>query len=186
MTASAQGSARRYARAVLELALERGHAEALRTELRAARQTLESHPDLRAPLLSPAVAAERKRDLVRRVWSASDGAAGLVARLLALLAERHRLALLPTIEQQFGQLWNAHRQVLTADVSSAVALTGEQLDALRGAIKARTGRDVEFQTHVEPRLLGGLSLQMGGRIYDGTVRAQLATLRARLTAGGAV
>ncbi len=185
MTATVQGRARRYARALLDLALERDQAEALRRELRSASASLHANQELRAVLLSPAVAAERKRDIVRRVWTASDGPEGLVARLLALLAERHRISLLAAIEQQFSQLWNAHRQVLSAEVATAVAVEQEQLDALRAAVKARTNHDVEFQTRVDPRLLGGLSLQMGGRIYDGTVRAQLATLRARLTAGGA-
>lgn len=185
MKRSVQGSARRYARALLDIAQETGQAEGVRAELRTACATLDDSHELRTVLSNPAVSAERKREIVRRVWTAENGAAGLVARLLALLAERHRLALLAAIEQQFSQLWNTRRQVVSAEVATAVTLASDQLDALRVAIKTRTGHDVEFQTRVDPGLLGGLSLQMGGRIYDGTVRAQLAALRARLTAGGA-
>lgn len=186
MTARERGAARRYAQALFELALERGQADEVRVALRSASATLAGSRELRAVLLNPAVSADRKAGIVRALWSASEGAWGLVARLVALLAERHRVASLSRIEELFGARWNAHRHVLEAELVAAAPLDDAQLEGLRRAVRTATGRDVEFKTAVDPRVLGGVRLTMDGRVYDGTVRAQLAALRARLAAGGAL
>lgn len=183
MTARDRGTARRYAQALFELALERGQADGVRAALRAANTTIETHRELRGVLLNPAVSGERKKGLVRALWNATDGADALVSRLLALLAERHRIASLARIEELFAQHWNAHRQVISADVVTAAPLDAAQLEGLRGAVRAATGRDVEFKTAVDARVLGGVRLTMNGRVYDGTVRTQLAALRTRLGSG---
>lgn len=184
MTARERGAARRYARALFDLALERGQANEVRAGLRDVAATLQTNRELREVLQNPAVSGEKKKAIVTALWSARDGAPGLVARLLALLAERHRIASLGRVEELFGALWNAHRQVISAEVVAAVPLDGDQLDGLRRAVHTATGRDVEFKTAVDARVLGGVRLTMDGRVYDGTVRAQLAALRTHLGAGG--
>jgi F-type H+-transporting ATPase subunit delta len=183
MTARERGAARRYAQALFELALERGQAEDVRAALRSVAATLAGQRALRAVLLSPAVSGDRKKGIVSALWGAREGAEALVARLVALLAERHRMGALERVEEQFTALWNAHRQVLSAEVVAAVPLDAGQLDGLRRAVRTATGRDVEFKTAVDARVLGGVRLTMDGRVYDGTVRAQLAALRTRLGAG---
>lgn len=179
-----RGAARRYARALFELAHERGQAADVRAALQQTQAALRQAPELEHALRNPAVSGDRKKSLAAAVWPAGDGAAGLVARLVHLLAERHRIGLLGPIAEDFGELWNAQRQVLSADVVSAVPLDERQLAALREAARGKTGRDVEFKTVVDPALQGGLRLTLQGRVYDGSVRARLAALRARLVEGG--
>jgi F-type H+-transporting ATPase subunit delta len=178
------GAARRYARAAFELAHERGQAAEARQALDQAAAAVAGHRELRLLLLNPAVSGEKKKALVAALWPPGEGAAGLVGRLMALLAERHRVDLLAQVARVFGELWNAERQVLSAELESAVPLDEGQLTGLRGAVRRATGRDVEFKTAVDQRLLGGLRLTLDGRVYDGSVRAQLAALRARLVEGG--
>lgn len=184
MKARAGGAARRYARAAFELAHERGQADAVRVALDQAAATVAGSRELRLVLLNPAVSGDKKKALVAALWLPGDGAAGLAGRLLGLLAERHRMDLLAQVARVFGELWNAERQVLSADLASAVPLDEGQLTGLRAAVRRATGRDVEFKTAVDARLMGGLRLTMDGRVYDGSVRAQLAALRARLVEGG--
>ncbi len=178
-----RGAARRYARALFELAHERGQAAETRDALRDALASVVHNRELDQVLRNPAVSGDKKRGIVVALWGAPDGAAGLVARLVALLAERHRIGLLERVSEVFGELWNAQRQVLSADVTSATPLDDEQLAGLRAAVRTTTGRDVEFKTVVDASLLGGLRLTLEGRVYDGSVRTQLAALRARLVAG---
>lgn len=173
------GVARRYARALLEVALEAGSAEAMRGELEQAVALLGEHKQLASALASPAVPLERKREIVDGVWG--GGAVSLLNRLLALLVERGRIALLPSIEQVYGALWNAQRKVVAAEAVSAVPLDPAQRKALSEAIGKATGMGVELTEGVEPALLGGLLVRMGGRVYDGSVRAQLQALRQRLS-----
>lgn len=172
--------ARRYARALLDVALAQGTAAQVREQLRDAVALLEGHADLEAILSHPAVGPERKKKVVEAVWG---GKGELLVRLLRLLVDRGRVALLPAIEEAFVALWNAKRGVVSAEAVSAVSLDEAQKAALAQAIRQLTGMEAEIRTEVDPSLLGGLRVRMGGRVYDGSVRAQLKALRARLGEG---
>ena len=176
MTGSAPGTARRYARALLDVALQKGTAEAVRTELSAIAGLIAGHADLAALLAHPAVSAERKRKLVGAV-AAKAGASELLTRLLAMMGERDRLALLPMVAAAYAKLWNAHRGVVAAEAVSATPLDEAQTRAVAKALGAATGREVDLQARVDPRLLGGMLVNMEGRTYDGSVRARLLALR---------
>jgi len=126
VTGRAEGAARRYARALLDVALQQGDPEALRGELRDARATLEGHKELRAALEHPALSAEAKRKVVEAVWGGR--ASKVLARLLGLLADRGRVGLLPAIEQSYGALWNAHRRHHGQDDSPGPDMAGADQD----------------------------------------------------------
>jgi F-type H+-transporting ATPase subunit delta len=177
----AAGSARRYARALLDVALAQGAAEGVRRGLRTAARALAAHAELRAVLEHPAVAAARKRALVEQLFEDEHA---LVRRLLALLAERERISLLPDVERLFSRLWNAQRGVVEAEALSVEPLGDAQRRALEAALRKLSGRDVELTATVAPELLGGVVVRMDGRVYDGSVRGRLRALRARLVGEG--
>jgi F-type H+-transporting ATPase subunit delta len=174
--------ARHYARALLDVALQQGDAEALRAELRGAVGLLSEHPDLARVLGNPALPPSRKKGVVLAVW-AEDRASALFRKLLVLLVENGRLEALPAIESAFGSLWNAHRRVASAEVVSAVPLDEDQRRALAGALEKAIGMGVEMEMRLDPGVLGGVLVQVGGRSYDGTVRARLRALKERLASG---
>ena len=173
------GLARRYARALLDVAVEKGTPENVARELGDAIQAIEGNADLRTVLYHPAIRGEKKRAIVGALWKD-----GLVARLLALLAERERLALLPAVAEEFERAWNERRGVASGEAVSAAPLGEGQVQALRSAIEKSLGVGVDLKTRVDESLLGGLRVTLGGRTYDGTVRSQLRALRERLAAGG--
>lgn len=183
MKPRAQGAARRYARALLDVALQQNEAEALRRDLREAVALLAAQKDLRSALEHPALPAEAKKKLVEAVWRGRGSK--ILGRLLGLLAERGRMELLPAIEESYGALWNAHRGVLAAEAVSAVPLDEGQTQAVADALRRATGKAVELQTRADPALLGGLLVKMAGRTYDGTVRGRLRALRQRLVGAAA-
>jgi F-type H+-transporting ATPase subunit delta len=174
------GAARRYARALLDVALEKGDPARLREELGTVAGLLREHKAL--ALGHPALGAERRRALVRAILQGS-GASELLGRLMDLLAERGRFGLLPAIAVAYEEAWNAQRGVVAAEAVTAQPLDAEARDRLAAALRAVSGRDVELTTRVDPATLGGVLVQMGGRTYDGTVRRQLARLRERLVVG---
>jgi F-type H+-transporting ATPase subunit delta len=176
------GSARRYARALLDVAHAGGEADTVRRELGDAVRTIHSHPELRVVLAHPALAAERKRKVVAAIWSPGRASA-LTVRLLELLVDRDRIALLPAIENAYAALWNEQRGIVSAEAVSAAPLGPEQEKALAEAIKRATGREVELARSVDPALRGGVLLRMMGRTYDGSVRGRLRALRSRLVQG---
>lgn len=174
--------ARRYARALLDIALQDGSAESLRDELRAAAALLSEHKDLAAAMTHPAISHERKANVAAAVWS-EGRASALLRRLMGLLVEHDRVDLLPAVEAAFTSQWNEHRHVATAEIVSAVELRGPETTAITAAFEKVTSRKVEAQSSVDPALLGGVLVRIGGRSYDGTVRGRLQALRERLARG---
>jgi F-type H+-transporting ATPase subunit delta len=182
MKQSPQAAARRYARALLEVALAKGDPARLLRELQETAALLETNGELRRALTHPGLGAERRQKLVKAVF---ESGSELLQRLLALLAEKDRIALLPHVSQAFSHALNHHRGVVEAEAASAVALDEAQRTALAAGLQKATGREVELKTRVDAAVLGGLVVTMGGRTYDGSVRAQLQLLRQRLVGGAA-
>lgn len=174
--------ARRYARALLEVALQDGAAEKLRDEIRSAVELLSEHKDLAAALTHPALAHERKARVAEAIWTPAR-ASVLFRRLIALLVDRDRMDLLPAIETAFTAQWNDHRQVATAEIVSARELEAGETKAVAAALEKVTSRRVEATSSLDPALLGGVLVRIGGRSYDGTVRGRLRALRERLAKG---
>ena len=180
MRPAAAGTARRYARALLDVALEGKQAEPLRAELDAIVAVVAGHRDLAALLSNPAVSAERKRKLVAAVAKQAK-ASELLGRLLGLLGERDRLGELPAVAAAYAKLLNAHKGVVAAEAVSAAPLDETQARAVAQALGSVTGREVDLTSRVDPALLGGMLVNMEGRTYDGSVRARLQSLRRRLS-----
>jgi F-type H+-transporting ATPase subunit delta len=125
------------------------------------------------------VGSEAKKRLLA-AGAERAGASALLRRLLELLAERDRAALLDDVVEAYAGLANAAQGIVTAEAVSAVALP----DAQRRALAAALGDAVELRTRVEPQVLGGLLVRVAGKTYDGTVRTHLDSLRRRLATPG--
>lgn len=181
MSGAPRALARRYARALLYVAGREGTEAilALRDELRAFSPLVSGHAGLCRALLHPGLGAEPRRRVLAALADRA-GATVLLRRLLDLLASRDRVALLPAVTETYAELANAARGVVSAEAVSAVALNEAQGRALAAAL----GDAVELRTAVDPALVGGLLVRMGGRTYDGTVRTRLAALRRQLAARG--
>ncbi len=175
--------ARRYAKALLDVARAEGQEPAsLVRELSGLVRLMEDNPGLRRALLQPTLKAPARRRLVGALAEAGKGS-GLLRRLLEMLASRDRLALLPALAEEFARAASALQGRVSAEAVTAVPLGEPQRAALSRALGAAVGKTVDLDTRVDPALLGGVLVKLGGRRYDGSVRGQLAALRARLSSG---
>lgn len=178
MKRASLGAARRYARALLDVAREKGDPAPLRKELEAVASAFAGQPELRAALTHPALSVEKKKALVAAVFKSDTE---LLGRLLALLAGADRLELLPAIAASYAAQLNSQQNVAAAEAVSAVPLGDDQRAALEAALEKATGMGIELKTSVDRALLGGLLVKIGGRHFDGSVRGRLKALRERLT-----
>jgi F-type H+-transporting ATPase subunit delta len=180
MKAGSGGAARRYARALFELALAQNAGEEVRRGLREVVRVLAGSSELRTVLEHPAVAPEKKRAVVAGVWK---GEHELVRRLAVLLAQRERLDLAGELERVYSQLWNAHRGAVEAEALTVQPLSEGQVRSLSDSLGRLTGREVELVSTVAPEILGGVVVRLEGKVYDGSVRGKLRALRERLVGG---
>ncbi|RVI06116.1 F0F1 ATP synthase subunit delta, partial [Sinorhizobium meliloti] len=97
-----------------------------------------------------------------------------------VVARNRRLFVLPGIIKAFRLLAARHKGEITADVTSAHALTLAQEIELKAALKGVTGKDVAVNVTVDPSILGGLIVKVGSRQIDTSLRTKLSTLKLAL------
>ena len=176
-------AALRYARAVLEVGFkEQADLEGLERDLAAFVGLLSDHPMLAKVLLNPAVPVPRKRGAVVELTTRMQPAP-IVGKLLVLLAERDRLVLLPDLLASYRDLLLAHRNVVRAELTTAIPLDPARAAAIEQQLARATGRTVTLQTRTDPAIIGGLVARIGSTVYDGSVTRQLEKMKERLTEG---
>ena len=172
-TSIAAGAAGRYATALFDLAAESGAIDAVEADIAALGAAVNDSPELATMLASPLYGREEQAAAMNAIC----GAAGLgpyVTNLVALMAAKRRLFALPQTISQFGRLVAEHRGEVTAEVTSARALSDAQQAALSDKLKAAVGREVKLDMTVDEDLIGGLVVKVGSRMIDTSIRAQLA------------
>ena len=176
--------AMRYARALFDVAVkERLDLERLERELRGFAEVVRSTPPLGRVLSNPAVPVTQKRSVVQRLLALSP-ITDQVGRLLVLLADRDRLTLVDDIVEAFSERVMEHRQIVRAEVTTAIALPADRVAALRRGIARATGREVHLEARVDPTVIGGAVTRIGSTVYDGSVRTQLQKLKEQLVEAG--
>ena len=106
-----------------------------------------------------------------------------VLNLIQLMLRRGRIEDLPHVAAEFRRLDNAQKGVTLAKATSAGPLSAAELKALTARLETLTGGTIELDVEVDPSLLGGLVVQVGDRLIDGSVRGRLERLRNQLVSG---
>ena len=173
-----ESAARRYARALLDVALEKGDT-ALRQDLEDLGQLYADNAQLRTMLLHPSVPAQKKTAVISALLKGRP--TDLLQRLVGLLVQRDRVELLPLVAKAYVRLWNTAKGIVAAEAVSARELDETEARAVSAAAaRAIGGKQVDLRRCVDASLMGGLLLRMEGRVYDGSVRSRLRALRERL------
>lgn len=171
--------ARRYAKALWELAHQESRLEPVAQELQTFQRVLADEARLRSAVLRPWVKATTKRAIVVAV-AERLGLSPLVRNFLALVAQRRRLALLPEMLTAYLALVDEQAGRVRARVRSAVALTDAERAAIRDRLGRRLGKTVLLDTEVDGALVGGFVAEVGSRYLDMSVTGQLRALRERI------
>ena len=170
-------SAKRYARAVFEIARETGEIEGWLDDLGVLVREVDN-ADVAAYLDAPQVSIERKTELVRGAFG--DAVGPLAVNLLLVLASRGSASLIRGVAEEYQQIVDADRGIERAEVVSAVPLERQQLDDISSLLKTVSGKEVTVADRVEPDILGGLIVRVGDRVMDGSTRTRLQKMRKSL------
>lgn len=174
-------AARRYAKALFQLAKEQGGVEEVRREVGELARLLEESAELREVLLQPLHPVAQRRAVLDAV-AKKLGVSPLLERFFALLVDRRRLVDFQAIREELERLADEDAGLRTARVRTARPLTDAQRERLRAALSRRVGGDLQLEVEEDPALLGGLVAQVGDLIFDGSLKSQLERLRATLAA----
>jgi F-type H+-transporting ATPase subunit delta len=163
-----------YARSLFEVAQEHDSLDEIHEQLGEFADELAENRDLQVFFFSPYFSSEEKKDAISKLI---EGADEHFVRFLELLAERHRMPVVFRIRREFDGLWAEENKLLPVTITSAVELDDDTVKQIQKEIEEQTGRRTELTTRVDPDVLGGLAMQVGNVIMDGTVRGRLDRLR---------
>lgn len=182
--------ARRYAKALLSLATApegdgangsdpHALAERAAAQLRDLATSLETSPDTRAALLNPGFSGAQRHqaiDALARQLKLDPR----ILDFLRLLLDRQRIATLPAIARAYGELLDQRVGRVRATVTSARPLGEGELSSVRDALGKAVQKTIVLEAKTDPALVGGVVAQVGGTVFDGSVRTQLNRLRDEL------
>jgi F-type H+-transporting ATPase subunit delta len=170
-------SARRYAQAAFEIALEKGDLDVWFDDLGYLAGAMENE-EFSEFLDAPQVTVSEKIKLIDDTVGGSINP--LTRNLLALLATRNSAHLLPGVAEAYQEMLDAHRGIERAEVVSAVPLSDEQQTRVSNMLKDMVGKEIALTVRVEPEILGGIVARVGDKLIDGSTRTKLEGLRREL------
>ncbi|NVK22632.1 MAG: F0F1 ATP synthase subunit delta [Kangiellaceae bacterium] len=171
--------ARPYAKAAFEYALGSQTVSEWASMLDFVAQAV-SNNDVAAVIGNPALSAEQKGEVLLKV---SEGQlTDKVENFIKLLAKNHRLEAIPAIKDRYEFLKANYDKAVDVEVTSAMALSDEQLQRLTEKLTAKLGRKVKIETQVDSSMIGGLRIKAGDMVIDGSVRGKLDKLSETLRA----
>lgn len=173
----ASARAKRYARAVFELAEEEQAVDQWQKRLDAIREVL-TNPTAAGVLSSPALDSGRRAEMVESLAGPEWGKEGL--NLARMLVAARRPDLIDGIVEEFQVMADAAAGRLRAIAITAVELTPADRERIAKNLSERMGKEVRLEVTVDPAILGGLVLHVGDRLIDASVATRLQQLRRAL------
>jgi F-type H+-transporting ATPase subunit delta len=173
--------ARRYARALLEVAKEKGKIKEYGDQLQEMRAYMEQVPEV-GHILNPAISFSARKEAWQAILEYLQ-LDELVKNFLMLLADRSRLAYLAEITSAYHQFLDEIEGVKRVQVHSPAPLDHDTINALISQLQKRSGSKIILDIKEDPSLIGGLTVQIGDLVLDGSVKGELARLKDSLTRG---
>lgn len=182
---TSRAAATRYARALFDVAKKEADVQHAGRELSAFARLVEGNEMLLRTLTNPAIPVQNKRAVVEQLLARGGPLSPVVTKLLLLLADRDRLAILPELASAYEARLMEEARVVRAHVTTAIELPAERVNALRDGLARATGRQVQMETRVDASIIGGAVARIGSTVYDGSVTTHLQKVKERLTVAAA-
>jgi F-type H+-transporting ATPase subunit delta len=166
----------RYATALFELAQETNAIDAVKADLDRFEALVAESPDLARLVRSPVFSAAEQLQALEVVLQRA-GIGGLAAKFLKLVTSNRRLFAMRDIARAFRELVDQYKGQATAEVTVAERLKDEHVEALRAALKAVSGKNVDLAIKIDPSIIGGLVVKLGSRMVDSSLRSKLNAIK---------
>ncbi|HKM88849.1 MAG TPA: F0F1 ATP synthase subunit delta [Xanthobacteraceae bacterium] len=170
------GMAGRYATALFDLARETNSIDAVKADLERFDALVGESADLNRLVRSPVFSAAEQLQALSAVLE-RVGIGGLAAKFLKLVTANRRLFAARDMVRGYRELVALHKGEATAEVTVAERLKDDHVAALRNALKAVSGKDVDLNIKIDPAIIGGLVVKLGSRMVDASLRTKLNAIR---------
>ena len=168
-------TSREYAEALFELAVQGGVTKETSEGLETVVSALLQQPDYRALLASPAIAKEERLNALDSTFRGKIP--DILLAILRMMVSRGHVSALTGMARDYEELARGYRGESMAVVTSAVELKEAETVALRAKLEKKLGRKVTLQCQVNPDLIGGIRVEVDGRVIDGSIRNKLEEIK---------
>ena len=169
---------KRYARALFEVALEKGRIDEIQTELKDVKKIFDENQGLSVILTDKGITIDQKLDLIKPILNqASD----LVKNLIQMTFDYGRINLLTDIISEFDNLYDANNKVVRATAITAIALDDKQMAELSQNFAHKLNvNKVVLHNKIDDSIIGGVILKTNGLVYDGSIKTQINQIKQSL------
>lgn len=171
----------RYAQALLEIAEEHHAIDTFESQLTLVSRTLAENEQLRRVFLHPQVDKAEKKTVVDKIFG--EHVSQEILNLLKLLIDRKRESMIDDVLEAYTKSANDIRGILDVSVTTAAPLDESERKSLSERLERSLNKKLRMHTDVDRKIIGGLMLKIGNRLYDGTVRTKLEGFRHEIKAG---
>lgn len=165
----------RYAKSLLNLALDAGQLENVYQDMLMMREICKSNDDFVNMLESPILKTDKKQAILREIFDGKIHA--LTMDFMILMAEKRREGYLDDIAFAFVEQYKLHKNIITAVITSASGLDPAAKSRLLDLIKKNVKGEIEMEERIDKSLIGGFKIKVGDRQVDATVLRKLNDLR---------
>ena len=171
--------ASRYAKSLLDLAVEKGQLEAVYADMLQVKSLCENSKEFVTFLRSPIINADKKVSTLTAVFEGKLNA--ITSGFLTIVANKRRESVIPQMAESFVEQYKIQKNILTAIVTSAKGLDETTKQQALALVKAQLNGEVELVEKIDPNIIGGFVLKIGDKQIDKSVARQLSNLKKQLT-----
>ena len=165
----------RYAKSLLDLALEKGQLEPVMEDMRMVLETINANRDLSVLLKSPVVKTDKKQEILKAIFGGQIGV--ITSEFLMILTRKRREGELEGIAEAFITQYRKHKQILTAVITTASGLDDKLRAQVLDVVKQSAGgKAIELVEKTDKALIGGFVLRIGDKQVDSSVLRQIRNL----------
>ncbi len=182
--------AQRYAKALFDIGADAGDATLDRVQqtLAALAETISASPELTDMLRSPVISATEKEQALAHLLTLlapdlPESESRMLKNFCSVLAEKNRLPLFSLIAEAFSAMLDSRRQIVRGSLRTAIELDDAKRSSIKNQLEKSLDGTLDLDYQVDPSILGGMTLKLGNRMLDASLRTQLEALRDTIKKG---
>ena len=170
--------ARRYANVLFRYAAEQKALDAVYQQSISLLEVIRLSDELRKFLLNPTISLAKRQDILKDIFEKKISEVFL--KFIMFISRKNRLSLLEVVCESFGDLYREAEGILRVKITSSSPLSKEQNQSIVKSFKEKFQKEIEAEYAVVPALIGGIKAQVGGDVYDFSLKTQLESFKEKL------
>lgn len=172
-------AASRYAKSLITLAQEQNNLDTVFNDMQELASTIDGSKELELLLKSPIVKPSKKQEILRSLFTSK--VSEITMKFLELISSRKREGIVPAIAKSFISQYKELKNIVVAEVTSAIKLDEVQRNKILSLMKANTEGTIEIKEKIDPELIGGFIVRVGDKQIDSSIRRELDDLKQEFT-----